>query len=168
MDQRSDADGSHNEREVMRTSMRLTILSLLCVILISDPARAECVRLPLRNEHIRSDQIAVLFRGTVTDVETVTQNGVALEAQLATFAVDRVWKGDVAKVVTVFNALQLEGSTFQKGKRYLVRADPFGQESGARGLQGNAQTAFSTEPCSTGFFLDRQSPSGHAPRVGGR
>ena len=149
--------------------MRVTIVALLCLTSAS-AASAECIGQLLTNDLVRRAQSAVIFRGTVTDVKAVVLNHASItRGQIVTFAVDRLWKGDVTKVFTVYNLLQLESQTFELGKRYLLHANPVGPlERELVGIGSNQQSAYATGQCPDGFFLGRESPSGYAPRPGGQ
>ena len=109
--------------------------------------------MPISSIHSRSDQIGVIFRGTVTDVKAVALKGGHVPiGQIVTFTVDRVWKGDVPKLFTVYNLLQLESQTFQLGTRYLLHANRVGPlETELFGIEGNQQ--------------NRHTPPGCAPMV---
>ena len=76
--------------------MRLMLISFLGLIGTASPAYAECALLDLP-DFVRNSRIAIVFRGTVRAVEP------APVGQVVTFAVERVWKGNVPEVVTIYN-----------------------------------------------------------------
>ena len=76
--------------------MRLMLIGFLCLIGTGSPAYAQCPLIDLP-DFVRNSRIAVVFRGTVRAVEP------APVGQVVMFAVDRVWKGKVPEIVTIYN-----------------------------------------------------------------
>jgi hypothetical protein len=98
--------------------MRFRFIAILCWLLIPHIASADCALLSIR-EAIRLSNIA--FSGTVTSISPPLQSG--RPGPIVGFNVERVWKGKVTKLFTVYNfSRSLELMHFSVGQSYLVFA----------------------------------------------
>ena len=121
--------------------MRRLTLALLLVV-IAQPVQAVCVVVPLAYL-LAEEDFAVVFTGTVREVHTTSVG------QVATFAVDRVWKGQLSNRETIYNLQDIEPEDFKEGRRYLV----FGYKQSAAererfGLVSGNPATLGTNGCS--------------------
>jgi len=114
----------------------LTAFGLVLYLMAGTPAAAQCGGGLLSLEYFVPDSsVTALFSGTVTDVRQSTFMGNVIDPArpdsfvVVTFAVDRVWKGDLPKHVVVYRPApvvrrELGGSPvymhFEMGKPYVV------------------------------------------------
>lgn len=96
-------------RSVCRHALMVVGVSMLS----ASTARAECIMVSAT--HLRETTTAI-FTGTVVDV-TRTDDPVF---RWVTFAVDRYWKGDVARQVTVGQVLDAESPHLEPGNAYFI------------------------------------------------
>jgi len=108
--------------------MRPAIFCLLCLVGSAYPTRVECVLIPLGNP--ARSAYAAIFLGTVREVTSVHGG------QIATFAVDRVWKGEITRTYTIYKEQGVEALTFERGKAYLVSARPTVSAGGLSTIAG--------------------------------
>ena len=113
---------NHNNNEQKQTRGGGMLIGFLCVLGTAAPAYAQCPLIDLP-DFVRNTRIAVVFRGRVRTVEP------APVGQIVTFAVERVWKGEVPEVVTIYNqqgesavTRSSEAVTFERERVYLVAA----------------------------------------------
>jgi hypothetical protein len=151
--------------------MRVLVL-VLCFAGIASSARAECLFLRLA-DYVASDRIAAMFHGTVFEVNP------APVGQEVTLKVDRVWKGDVTEVFTVYNkqgetenGRYAEAVTFELGKAYLVAAHlQTPVERGLFRLEPTEPPTYGTGPCDVhagDAIAVLESVPGQRPAPGGR
>jgi hypothetical protein len=114
---------------------RLAFIIALACTTFARSAGAQCVILPLNDQENQWPHVA--FIATVQQVQAVPAG------QIVTFAVGRVYKGQVAEHVVVYNcqhsAVQEGIVTFEVAKRYLVlahRQTPEEREQFALPLKG--------------------------------
>ena len=93
----------------------LLVLAGLFARPLSDVAHAQCVIVDEPEK--RFAQSDAVFLGTVLRTEATGVQGAHVIVEIATFRVDRTWKGDAAKELRVG-----ADRPFEKGKEYLVFA----------------------------------------------
>ena len=95
------------------------------VLLCPYRATAECIVAP---PAFFAEHATIVFSGTVTKVDPVAPLAWS-RAQLATFKVDRVWKGGVRRQFDVYSYTRaFERYPLRAGTRYLVFAYVAGEE----------------------------------------
>jgi hypothetical protein len=102
-------------------------------------AAAECA---LRTPDEKRRDASAVFLGTALEIETFDSH------QLATFLVDRVWKGEVGREQRLYNVhVTAESETVVAGRRYVVFARIFPSASVDYGLPAVANHALLTVAC---------------------
>jgi hypothetical protein len=142
----------------------ILLVSVVVVFLCASPVRAECVAYPGQASRFMANAgVRVLFSGTVV---TVTRT--ADEGYRATFDVDRVWKGTVAKRFDVYVWERMpEIPHFEVGRQYTVVAsqliDPRARQGA--GLTDTNAVAFTPVPCTNSLWptLAEDLGPGRAP-----
>jgi len=113
---------------ITRATSPASRLLLIAVISgIPHPAIAECTGLPLA---VRAQSATVVFSGTVIRLTpTEAPEWARGRAQSVTFAVERIWKGDVPKEFDLYSFTRSpEHYALRIGGRYLVFAHAATQE----------------------------------------
>jgi hypothetical protein len=93
-------------------AFRTAVVIVAAVVAQVASLSAECVLVTKASEVLPSASMA--FAGRVTNVEERSFG------QFVTFSVDRIWKGEPPKQVTIYNLRNIEGITFNRGERYVV------------------------------------------------
>jgi len=104
---------------------------LACFVFGADHVRADCGQSSL-GRTVLNPTITAMFQGTVIEVrrERTRRADIFSEREIVTFNVDRVWKGNVARVLTLYRprmqrlGVSIGPQTFHRGRRYIVGARP--------------------------------------------
>jgi hypothetical protein len=103
----------------MRALMIRHITACAVICLFGSPAIAngQCPLIPL-SEALARPLTEAVFSGTVTEIVDAP-NG---RGYVVTFDVQRIWKGTVAKSVSLYQTNSSEAIEFRKGERFIVVA----------------------------------------------
>lgn len=103
--------------------MKSFILTIVALLLLDSSAFA-CTCLPSENATKELGQSAAVFSGKVLEVRRNQQETGVFTRVEAVFEVERVWKGDEKRAISVFTSSQSSacGYGFKKGEAYLVYA----------------------------------------------
>ena len=138
--------------KIARTLLLVVFLASSFVVMASTQALA-CSCIPPRPDDKAIKDAAAVFTGTVIDIEDDVEIG--FDPVTWTFAVDTVYKGDVAETQEIETHTQSAacGLVFKEEKRYAV----FAHEGGAGGGSGDGLATNScenTRPLAEGKELD--------------
>ena len=108
--------------DLMGEVMRNRYVPLLTCLLLAGSAASAIAKCVMTEPFIRraKDRASLVFEGTVTEVY---DSGIANEL-VATINVERVWKGEVGRRVSVYFMPSYEGPDFDTGRRTIVFARP--------------------------------------------